>query len=113
MNLTRIARCAQGLLELLQEELHVVLRRQRTHHTNAEYLACERPKPAGDLNSRPIQKLFADFGFVNALWHAHCVQSRDAMLGGNVHAPAPRFASLDEPPGAAAMPLPPAIDTFF
>src|SRR5205807_7919100 len=65
-DLTRIARCAERLLKFFQEKLHVVFRRQRTHHANAEDFPCERSKASSDLDARPIEQLLADLGFVRS-----------------------------------------------
>src|SRR5208282_1180068 len=84
--LDRVALCAQDLSELLQKKLHVIFRGQRAHHADAEDLAGERPKTAGDFNARLVQQAFSHFRLVNTFWKTDRVQSCNSMLLGNVHA---------------------------
>src|SRR5215472_7506606 len=76
----------QGFSEFLQQELYVVFCCQRTHHSNAENLPRQRPKAAGNLNARPIQKSLTDFRFVYARRNYHGVESRNTEFRGHMHA---------------------------
>src|SRR5579862_7073799 len=113
VNLDGVALRFQGFLELIQEKLHIIFRRQWPHHADTENLARQRPKAAGNFDSRPVQQTLADFAFVNARGHANCIQRGNAMLLRNVHLQAHRFNPLDERSVAAAVPLPAILDAFL
>src|ERR1700722_1883115 len=80
VTLTQISRCAQGFLEFLEEELDILFRCQRSHHSNAEDLASQRSKAAGDFNARSIDEMFAYFRLIHSFRDAYRGQSRDPVL---------------------------------
>lgn len=108
-----VALCSQGVLELPQQKLHILLGSQSPHDADAKHLSCERAKATQNLDPLLVQKSSPHFGVIHTLRHRHRVQRPYSLSFRNMHAQPHVFHALKEEFMATPVPDETILQSLF